>query len=218
MRAAPVSALSSRRKLFVLALVAATAAVAGSAPATSDVSTASVVCTRISRTFEIGFGKWGGAGTGTKSEFFALAGGTGAKRPGGYVTYGLATPTRADTDDSCRPARLRPNPSRRRLSRPFRYRETSNGNVYFTGSGGRLIADRISWGTIDATDRESVGVRFQCASGGRFSVLITDSRDRAGRVVGSYFSVRFGRELLATAVLREQGQSFFRISSRCEQQ
>jgi hypothetical protein len=207
-----------RRGAFVVALIAGTAAVPGSAPARSDASTSSVICTRISRTFEIGFGKWGGPGTGTKNEFFALAGGTGASRPGGYVTYGLATPTRADTDDSCRRVRLRPNPSRRRLSKPFRYRETSNGNVYFTGSGGRLIADRISWGTIDATDRESVGVRFQCAFGGRFAVLITDSRDRAGRVVGSYFSVRFGRELLATAVVREQGESFFRISSRCQEQ
>jgi hypothetical protein len=204
---------------FLLALLAGTAAVPAAAPARPDASSPSVVCTRITRTFEIGFGKWGGAGTSTKSEFFALAGGPGANRPGGYLNYGLATPTRADTDDSCRRATLRPNPSRRRLSKPFRYRETSNGNVYFTDSAGRqIVAERVSWGTIDATDRESSAVRFRCASGGRFAVLITDSRDRAGQVVGSYFSVRFGRELLATAVLREQGQSFFRISSRCERQ
>jgi hypothetical protein len=219
MRPAPVSAVSSRRGAFLLALLAGTVTVPASAPATPDASSPSVVCARITRTFEIGFGKWGGAGTGTKNEFFALAGGDGANRPGGYLNYGLATPTRADTDASCRRATLRPNPSRRRLSKPFRYRETSNGNVYFMGGGGRqLVADRLWWGTIDATDRDSYGVRFRCASGGRFAVFITDSRDRAGRVVGSYFSVRFRRELLATAVLREQGESFFRISSRCEQQ
>jgi hypothetical protein len=207
------------RGTFLLALLAGTAAVPASAPARPDASSPSVVCTRITRTFEIGFGKWGGAGTSIKSEFFALAGGAGANRPGGYLNYGLATPTRADTDDSCRRTTLRPNPSRRRLSKPFRYRETSNGNVYFIGSGGRqIVAERVSWGTIDATDRDSDAVTFRCAFGGRFAVLITDSRDRAGQVVGSYFSVRFGRELLATAVLREQGQSFFRISSRCEQQ
>jgi hypothetical protein len=209
----------SRRCAFLLALVVAASLVPASAPARPEASTPSVVCARITRTFEIGFGKWGGAGTSIKSEFFALAGGTGANRPGGYLNYGFATPTRADTDDSCRRTTLRPNPSRRRLSKPFRYRETSNGNVYFVGSGGRqIIAERVSWGTIDATDRESDAVRFRCAFGGRFAVLITDSRDRAGHVVGSYFSVRFGRELLATAVLREQGASFFRISSRCEQQ
>jgi hypothetical protein len=173
----------------------------------------------MTRTFEIGFGKWGGPGTSTRPEFFALAGGQGANRPGGYLTYGFATPTRAGTDVACRRATPRPNPSRRRLSKPFRYRESASGNVYFTGSGGRqLLADRISWGTIDATDRGSYGVRFRCAFGRRLAVVVTDSRDRAGRVVGSYFSVRFGRELLATAVLREQGDSFFRISSRCQEQ
>ena len=191
--------------------------VPASAPARPQASSPSVVCTRITRTFEIGFGKWGGPGTSIKREFFALAGGAGANRPGGYLTYGFATPTRADTDDSCRRATLRTNPSRRRLSKPFRYRETSNGNVYFSGKR-QVFAEQISWGTIDATDRQSYGVRFRCAFGGRIAVLITDSRDGAGRAVGSYFSVRFGRELLATAVLREQRESFFRISSRCEQQ
>lgn len=207
------------RGALLFALLAATVTVPASAPARRDASSPSVVCARSTRTFEIGFGKWGGAGTSIKHEFFALAGGDGANRPGGYLNYGLATPTRADTDDSCRRTTLRPNPSRRRLSKPFQYRETPNGNVYFTGSGGRrIVAERVSWGTIDATDRESYAVRFRCAFGTRLAVLITDSRDRAGRAVGSYFSVRFGRELLATAVLREQGQSFFRISSRCEQQ
>lgn len=214
MRAAAV-----RRGTFLLALLAGTVVVPASAPAEPEAASPSVVCARITRTFEIGFGKWGGQGTSIKAEFFALAGGAGADRPGGYLTYGLATPTRAATDQSCRRTTLRPNPSRRRLSKPFRYRETSNGNVYFRDGGGRqLIADRISWGTIDETDRLSVGVRFRCAFGARLSVLITDSRDRSGRVVGSYFSVRFGRELLATAVLREGGGSFFRISSRCKQQ
>jgi hypothetical protein len=47
--------------------------------------------------------------------------------------------------------------------------------------------------------------------------VIVDSRDQAGRVVGSYFSARVGRELLATAVLRKRGDSFFRVSRRCEQ-
>jgi hypothetical protein len=204
-------------RAVLIVLVAATAAVPASAPATPEASSPSVVCTRITRIFEIGFGKWGGDGTSIKREFFALAGGDGANRPGGYLTYGFATPTRAGTDGSCRRASPRPNPSRRRLSKPFRYAETPNGNVYFRG-GRQLIADRLVWGAIDPTDRQSYGVRFRCASGGRFAVLITDARDRAGRVVGTYFSVRFGRELLATAVLREEGESFFRISSRCQQQ
>lgn len=213
-----MSPLMSRRAAFLLALLGATASVPASAPARPDASSPGVVCSRITRTFEIGFGKWGGPGTSIKRELFALAGGAGANRPGGYLTYGFATPTRADTDDSCRRATLRPNPSRRRLSKPFRYRETPNGNVYFIGSGGRLFAEEVSWGTIDATDRESSAVRFGCSFGGRLAVLIADSRNRAGRVVGSYFSVRSGRELLATAVLREQGESFFRISSRCQQE
>jgi hypothetical protein len=209
----------SRRRAFLLALLTGAATVPASAPAGPEASSPGVACARITRTFEIGFGKWGGAGTSIKREFFALAGGDGANRPGGYLNYGLATPTRADTDASCRRTTLRPNPSRRRLSKPFRYRETSNGNVYFAGGGARqLVADRLWWGAIDPTDRESYGVRFRCASGGRFAVLITDSRDRAGRVVGTYFSVRRGRELLATAILREEGESFFRISSGCEQQ
>jgi hypothetical protein len=212
-----MSARSSGRATFLLALLAGAAVVPASAPGRPDASSRSVLCPRITRIFEIGFGKWGGEGTSIKREFFALAGGDGANRPGGYLTYGLATATRADTDRACRPARLRPNPSRRRLSKPFRYRETANGNVYFSG-GRQLVADRLVWGAIDATDRQSYGVRFRCASGGEFAVLITDSRDRAGRVVGTYFSVRFRHELLATAVLREQGDSFFRISSRCQQQ
>jgi hypothetical protein len=212
-----VRLFSRKHAAFLLALLAGAATLPASAPAEPAASTASVICTRITRTFEIGFGKWGGPGTGTRSEFFALAGGTGANRPGGYLMYGLATPTRADTDDSCRRTRLRPNPSRRRLSKPFRYRETSSGNVYFTGEQ-QLFAEQISWGTIDATDRQSHGVRFRCAGGRRFAILISESRDRAGRVVGTYFSVRFGRELLATAVLRERGDSFFRISSRCQEQ
>lgn len=211
-------AVSSRRCGFLLALGVVASMVPASAPARTDASVPSVVCARVTRTFEIGFGKWGGSGTSIKREFFALAGGDGANRPGGYLTYGFATPTRAATDGSCRRTTPRSKPSRGRLSKPFSYRETANGNVYFRGGGGRqLIADRLSWGTIDETDRMSVGVRFRCAFGTRLAVLITDSRDRSGRVVGSYFSVLFGRELLATAVLREQGESFFRISSRCEQ-
>lgn len=207
-----------RRALLVTTLAAA-AVVPSFAPAGRDASRPPVACPRLLDKVWIDFGEWGGPGTGIARERFALTGSKGANRPGGFMIFGSATPTRATTDRACRRTSVLPNPSRQRLSRPFTYRRTSNGNVYFAASDGRQVpGERLHPGGVDPViSRLAWGITYSCLVGTRVTVLITDSRDRAGRVVGSYFSARVGRELLATAVLREQGESFFRISSRCEQ-
>jgi hypothetical protein len=109
---------------------------------------------------------------------------------------------------------------RRRLSKRFFYRETANGNVFFRARDGDQIAgERLHQRSLDiVVNRLAFGVTFTCFVDGRVTVLTTDARESSGKVVGSYFSARLGRELLATEVLREQGDSFFRISSRCRRQ
>jgi hypothetical protein len=195
----------------------ATLVAAAAIPNGDDASRPTVLCPALKDAVDVAFGAWGGEGTQIRREQFALAGNEGANRPGGYMIYGSATPTRATTDQACRRAVARPNPDRRRLSGPFSYRKAGQ-NVYFAARDGtRLIPEWLILGTIDFTDRMRFGVRFRCPVRSAITILITDSRDRAGRVVGTYFSVRVGRELLATAVLRQQGESFFRISSRCDQ-
>lgn len=196
----------------------ATLAAAAAIPGGGDASRPGVLCPRLDTAVQIEFGDWGGEGTGIKRERFALAGSKGANRPGGFMIFGSATPTRATTDRACRRTLVQPDPSRQRLSRPISYRRTSNGNAYFVASdGGQIPGERLHSGGIDPViSRMAWGVSFRCTVGTGVTILIIDSRDRAGRVVGSYFSVRLGRELLATAVLRQQGESFFRISSRCE--
>ena len=230
------------RALVVLALtLAVAAAVAGAAIARADAAAASaeaqvvavppsavsggdasrppVACPRLSETVWIEVGEWGGAGTTLRRERVALVVSQDANRRGGYIVYGSATPTRADTDQFCRPTAVRREPDRRRLSKPFYYRRTSNGNAYFTTRGGDVLpGDFLHRRSYDVvTDRHAHGLTYICPVGRAVTILIADSRDRNGRVVGTYFSVRLGRELLATAVVRKRGESFFRISSRCEQ-
>jgi hypothetical protein len=189
------------------------------ASAADDASHPPAICPRLDGFVQLEFGEWDGPLSSSPRERFALAGSEGANRPGGLMMFGFATAARATSDRACRLTRVRPNPSLARLSQPFVYRRTGTGNAYFTGRGGTVLAgERLRPpGHSEAfAQRNPWGVRFRCAVGARVTVLMVDSRDRAGRVVGTYFSARVGREMLATATLRTRGESFFRISRRCD--
>jgi hypothetical protein len=210
------------KRVAVAGVVLAGLAVASLAAAARDASRPPAVCPRFDEFVRLEFGEWGGAGTSIPARTgFALAGSKGANRPGGFMIFGSATAASATTDRACRRTRVLPNPSRERLSRPFLYRRTESGNVYFVaGDGTTLPGERLrppGHNTDPLTNRQAWGVSFRCAAGAAVTIVIVDSRDRAGRVVGSYFSARVGRELLATAVLRRGGDSFFRVSRKCEQ-
>ena len=208
--------------IAVAGVVLAGLAFATLALAARDASRPPAVCPRFDEFVRLEFGDWGGAGTPIPTRrAFALAGSTGANRPGGFMIFGSATAASATTDRACRRTRVLPNPSRARLSQPFAYRRTESGNAYFVaGDGTTLVGEALrppGHSTDPLTSREAHGVSFRCAVGAAVTIVIVDSRDRAGRVVGSYFSARVGRELLGTAILRRDGDSLFRISRRCEQ-
>ncbi|MEX2212095.1 MAG: hypothetical protein WD689_10085 [Gaiellaceae bacterium] len=197
-----------------LALIAALAlsGVVRSAVATPTPTVAPSICTRFSAAFWIEFGVWGGPGTPHRlREHFALVGSRGASRPGGYVIYGSATPTRVARDASCRPTRLAANPDDRKLSQPYSYRPAGD-NVYFTRGRDRLLGTQLHIRSFDAVvQHDAVGVTFICAVPGEVTVFMTEVAD------GQYFSARIGRELFGTAVLRTGRPSTLRISKRCEQ-
>jgi hypothetical protein len=214
------------QRIAVAGVVVTGLAVAGVAAslgtAALDASRPPAVCPRLNDFVRVEFGDWGGEGTPIPARRgFALAGSEGANRPGGFMIFGSATAATATTDRACRRTRVLANPSRERLSKPFLYRRTKSGYTYFEASDRtRLFGERLrAPGHIGdpLTNREAWGVSFRCAARGPVTIVIVDSRDAAGRVVGSYFSARVGRELLGTAVLRRAGNSFFRVSRRCEQ-
>lgn len=200
------------------ALAVVAAAVALPASGNLGASSPTVACPLLIGTVDVEFGLWGGGDSHRPRERFALAGSYGAgNRTGGFMVYGSATPTRATTDRACRRTRARPNPTTRRLSKPHTYRTTSNGNPYFIAPDGAVLAGEFIYHhNFTPASGLALGLSFRCPVPSGVTVLIADSRDRSGRVVGSYFSARLGRELLATAVLRRHGASTFRISNRCE--
>jgi len=184
--------------------------------AVASPSSPPVVCPRLAPAVEIAFGIWGGPGTGVKRELFALVGSRGARREGGYAIFGSATPTSAEVETACARSNPVDTPSLERLSKPYSYRR-AGANVYFQAKDGeRLLGGLLSPRSATLVHlRLAYGVSFSCVVGSRIAVRIKDLRD-GERVVGSELRVLLGRKLLATAAVRARGDSYFRISRRCE--
>ena len=131
-----------RLKLSPLAAaLTAAVALAGSALGGSTAGHEPVVCPRLDVSFDLEFGAWGGPGTGlAKRELYAAAVTRGANRPGGYMIYGSATPTRATTDPACAATRLASSPSDRRLSGSYTYRLSGHSGWIAAPNGERLFS------------------------------------------------------------------------------
>lgn len=201
--------------LVALLLVALPSSAAFAEPGHPRASAAPALCRLLDETLVLEFGSWGGAGT-LRREQFAAAGSAGAARGGGWVIYGAATPTRAETDRGCRRAARWPAPSKRALTGAYRYRRTSEGATYFrTPEGERLIGDRLHRRSIDViASRLAFGVGFACLRRGPVLVRVTDVRS-GGRTVGSRLVVGVRTEVVAEAVVRDAGESFFRVARDC---
>lgn len=172
---------------------------------------APAVCPRYKPIFSLEFGAWGGPGTGLpRRELFAAAVTRGA--PEGFKVYGSATPTKATVDSVCRPARpLRGAASERRLSKPYVYEVVGHSGSFRAPNGEVLPFERISRTTIDPrVTRGALGVSFTCYAGGEVTVSMSNYRG------GTAFTVRIGRELFASAIVRPNDQFTFRVSKRCE--
>jgi hypothetical protein len=201
-----------KEAILALAVLAAAAASAPSAPAGSEASRPAVVCSRLNSVFSLEFGAWGGPNTGIpKRELFAAAVTRGANGPGGVMIYGSATPTQAATDAACRRTRLAPRPISKRLSGRYTYRVEGHSGFFTAPNGDRVFLKLAERTTVDPLiTHGALAVTFRCLVPGAVTVLMTNSGG------GTYFTVRIGHELYATAVVRPNDEFSFRVSKRCE--
>jgi hypothetical protein len=201
--------------IVLVALVCIAASAAGGASALSSDSTTSartVVCPRLQPDVELAFGIWGGVGTSLRREFFAVVGSWGAKKPGAYVIFGSANPSRAQTDAACAPASTSPDASQTGLSKRFVYLRAGTNSYFRAANGEQLIGELLHRGSLSALHlREPNGVSFECPTTSR---VIVEVRGVTG---GNQLRVTHGRSLLAIASVRAEGTSSFRVSKKCRQ-
>jgi hypothetical protein len=164
-------------------------------------------CPRLSDTVNLAFGVWD-----QRRTQFALVGSRGVNREGGYVILGAGTETGATTDRLCRRSAPPRNASQARLSKPYVYKKAQD-NVYFQASDGeRILGDLLHVRSVTVVARRgALGVEYHCVVGSGVTVRVRELRG------GAELRVFDGRQALATAVVRRQGQSSFRVSDRCEE-
>jgi hypothetical protein len=186
--------------------IALLGAFTGTASSGAGASTPTVTCPRLSSTVSLAFGAWNAS-----RELFALVGSEGARREGGYVVLVAATPTDASVDRVCRRTRPRRSTSSTQLSKAYRYRRAGE-NVYFRAADGEILfataLHRASFTVL--VRRRAVGVEYLCILTRGVTARVKSVRG------GSELRVLAGQEVLATAVVRRAGESFFRISTRCD--
>jgi len=199
------------RLLVPLVLAAVAATLAGGAAGSAPASHAPAICPRLDPVFSLEFGAWGGPGTGLpRRELYAAAVTRGSTELGGHMIYGSATPTKADVDPACRPARLAARPIERRLSGIYRYRVIGHSGVFRSPSGETLYLEPVERTTQDPrVTRGGLAVRFKCFVPGRVTIAMANSKG------GTFMTARIGRELYATAAVRPNNDFTFRVSKRC---
>jgi hypothetical protein len=175
------------------------------------------VCPRLLLEVEFAFGMWGGPGTPLQREQFAAVGSSGADKPGGYVIFGSATPTKAYRDPVCQRSSVPQGIQSTGLAQIYRYR-VAGGNAYFIGvDGDRIVGELLHPRTASTLHlREPSGVAFSCPTSGRVTVRLKDIR-QGGRSVGTELRVFDSRRLLGLAAVRRSSASYFRVARSCVQ-
>jgi hypothetical protein len=161
------------------------------------------------------FGAWSEPRPGSPHEFYAAVWTRGGRGAGGLDIYATATAAAPRINRLCRRIVQRGRNSSDALRAPLFYRFTDSLNAYFVDAAGtETPASPTHRGGVNPiADRQAFGLRFQCDVAQR---VVVHTHALAGQA-GHYLSVRTqrSRKLLAVAILRQSGDSSFRISRSC---
>lgn len=162
------------------------------------------------------FGAWSEPRPGSPHEFYAAVWTRGGRGAGGLDIYAAATAAAPRINRLCRRLAQRGRNSPAGLRAPLFYRFTDSQNAYFVDAGGNETAGSPTHirSVNPIADRQPFGLRFQCDVARRV-VVHTHALAAQG---GHYLSVRTerSRKLLALAILRRSGDSWFRVSRACQ--
>jgi hypothetical protein len=162
------------------------------------------------------FGAWSEPQPGSAQEFYAAVWTRGGRGAGGLDIYATATAAAPRINRLCRRIVQRGRNSPAALRAALFYRMTESQNAYFVDTRGNQTAGSPTHiRTVNPiADRRAFGLRFQCDIAQR---VVVHTHALAGQA-GHYLSVRTqrSRKLLAVAILRRSGDSYFRVARSCQ--
>jgi hypothetical protein len=206
-----------RRSVALLPLAALALAFVAAGRATSEqlpgVARGTALCPR-PVALRLEFGSWSEPRQGSPHEFFAAVWTRGGRGQGGLDVYAAVTAGQSRINRLCKRIVQRGVSSPAALRAPLTYRMTESGNAYFVDSSGTVTPGSPHVVGVDPiAARHAVGEIYECDVAQR---VVVHTHPLAGQG-GQYLSVRTqrSRKLLALAILKRSGDSYFRVSRNC---